>query len=96
MRFLRMDSEQSYLRHLASRLRRKRIQERALNEVTHRRYIEAISEETKLSISHVVPLYAKVVAGLESTAEITTYVPIFAWRRVKDILKHQKVNKWVE
>ncbi len=55
-------------------------------EVKHKRYIEILASEISRPVEDVAPVYDDVVADLKATAEVIDYVPIFAWRRAREIL----------
>lgn len=55
-------------------------------EVKHRRYIELLAEEIHQPVESVTPVFDDVMAHLKATADVTDFVPIFAWRRVRAIL----------
>jgi hypothetical protein len=55
-------------------------------EVKHRRYIEILAEEISRPVEDVEPVYDDVMAHLKENAQVTDFVPIFAWRRVREIL----------
>lgn len=52
----------------------------------HRRFIEILAEETNRSVEEIAPVYDDVIAHLKERAEVADFVPIFAWRRVREIL----------
>lgn len=55
--------------------------------VKHHRYIEVLAEEIQRPFEDVEPVYDDVVSHLKETATIGDYIPIFAWRRARDILR---------
>lgn len=52
----------------------------------HRRYIEVLAEEIDRPFEDIEPIYDDVMSHLKETAQVTEFVPIFAWRRVRAIL----------
>jgi hypothetical protein len=85
MRFLRATTAASYLAGWNSHRSPRAHAANAL----HRRVIEALADEMNRSFADLAPLYEKVLADLQANALITDYVPIFASRRVKDMLKRR-------
>lgn len=55
-------------------------------EVKHKRYIELLADEIQQPIENVAPVFDDVMAHLKETADVTDFVPIFAWRRARAIL----------
>ena len=55
-------------------------------EVKHRRYIELLADEIHRPIEDVAPVFDDVMEHLKETADVTDFVPIFAWRRARAIL----------
>lgn len=55
-------------------------------EVKHRRYIELLADEIHRPIEDVAPVFDDVMEHLRETADVTDFVPIFAWRRARAIL----------
>ena len=66
---------------------------KSLDEMTeatkHARYIELLANEVHQSVETVEPIYAYVYSHLEEAAEIKDYVPVFAWRQARALLRQQ-------
>ncbi|WP_228535922.1 DUF3562 domain-containing protein [Noviherbaspirillum malthae] len=54
----------------------------------HKRYVELLAEETHRPIEQVELVYGNILSHLKETAEISDYVPVFAWRRARALLVH--------
>ena len=85
-----LSNARPYLSAGLAKMRRKRFHLTTQKQMMHRSYIEAIAEETQRSVPDIASIYAYVLDELESSAEITAYLPIFAWKRVRNILKNHK------
>ena len=55
-------------------------------QVKHRRYIEILADEMQRSVEDVEPVFDDVMADLKATAQVGDFVPIFAWRRARQLL----------
>jgi hypothetical protein len=53
----------------------------------HRRFIESVAEEMRSSVQDIEPLYAEVIETLSANARVPDYLPIFAYRRAREISK---------
>jgi Protein of unknown function (DUF3562) len=54
------------------------------------RALELMSKRCHVPQSEVTRLYERELAGLVSDARITSFLPIFAMRKVEDTLNHQR------
>lgn len=54
--------------------------------VKHQRYKELLADEMHRPIEDVEPVYDDVMMQLKEAAQITDFVPIFAWRRTRALL----------
>lgn len=56
-------------------------------EVKHRRYVELLAQEASRPFEDVDAIYSRVMDDLEKSAGVKDFVPIFAWREVRSILR---------
>lgn len=55
----------------------------------HKRYIELLANEVHQPVEAVEPIYDDVYSHLKEVAEIKDYVPVFAWRQARALLRQQ-------
>jgi len=53
----------------------------------HKRYIELLANEVHKPVEVVEPIYDDVYSHLKKEAEIEDYVPVFAWRQARALLR---------
>lgn len=58
----------------------------------HLHFIESIAEEMQQSVQEIMPLYEEVLEALTVRARIDDYLPILVSKRVKRILRGQRVS----
>lgn len=58
-------------------------------QTKHKRYVELLAIETDQPLEQVESVYGDILAHLKETAEISDYVPVFAWRRTRALLVHR-------
>jgi hypothetical protein len=59
----------------------------AREQLQHRRYVEVLADEARCSIEDAESVYRDLMIELEASAKIPNFVPIFAWRRARVLLR---------
>ncbi len=65
------------------------------NHSDEQRIVDSLASECRVPVSEIATLYAKERARLEQGAHLTEYLPIFATRNVRDIIRMRGLNKTV-
>ena len=59
------------------------------------RAVEVLAQESHAAIDDVAQLYGKELAKLEADARIKSFIPIFALRNVRDLLRQRSTTDQV-
>lgn len=55
-------------------------------QTKHKRYVELLADELNQPVENVESIYSDVLTHLKEKADVTDYVPVFAWRRTRALL----------